>query len=76
MAIVTAAELIVRRAEKGELPASGFSAREIYRKCRSLDKDVVQEALELLEDYGWVISREIQAGGGGRRTVQYVLRTQ
>jgi len=62
-----AAELLLSRLRRGELPAS-FKAWEISRKSWHglTDREAVKKACRLLFEYGWLI--ELDAGGatGGR----------
>lgn len=59
-----------RRIEKRELPGQ-FTARDITRKhWRYLDKDVVQDACDVLEDAHWIGATEISTGGRRKRVYQ------
>lgn len=62
-----AAELLLARIRRGDLPAS-FKAHEIYRKAWHglSDREAVKKACRLLHDFGWLI--ELDPGGptGGR----------
>jgi putative DNA primase/helicase len=62
-----AAELLLARVRRGELPPS-FSARDIYRKCWQglSDRDGVKKACRLLFDYGWLIELREPGQTGGR----------
>ena len=60
-----AAKSILKLAKDGRLPKADFTARQVQRKGRAqLGKAaIVEEALELLEEYGWVGSMEKPTGG-------------
>lgn len=62
-----AAELLLSRLKRGDLPAS-FAARDIYRKAWHglTDREAVKKACRLLHDFAWLI--ELDHGGqtGGR----------
>jgi len=53
----------------GQLP-SPFAARDVYRRCWSnLDKpDLTWLAIAVLEEHGWVITKEVNETGGSPRT--------
>jgi hypothetical protein len=63
-----AAELLLSRIRRGELPSS-FSARDIYRRCWQglSDRDGVKKACRLLLDYGWLVELQANADRGGGR---------
>ena len=70
-----AARILLSKLLRREL-ACPFKAREIVRRGWSgmTDKDVVVDALGLLEDHGWVIRQPVPTGErGGRPTAQYIL---
>jgi hypothetical protein len=52
----SAAELLLARVKRGELPPK-FGPRDVYRKCwKGLDDSAgVKKACQLLHDYGWLI---------------------
>lgn len=58
-----AAELLLARLKRGELPTS-FKARDIYRKAWHglKDPDATKKACRLLHEYDWLI--ELDPGGG------------
>jgi hypothetical protein len=60
-----AAELLLARLRRGELPPS-FSARSIYRRhWQGLsDREAVKKACRLLLDYGWLVELAADATGG------------
>ncbi len=64
-----AAKAIVARIRKGEI-SDGFSARDIYRSAWSglSDRETVCAALELLEDFDWIVSRTEKTAGRDRVT--------
>jgi len=67
------ARTIVRNLRNGSLP-SRFRARDVYRHKWSglTEMAEVNDALEVLEDHGWVRSAEVPTtAGGGRPTVTY-----
>lgn len=58
-----AAELLLARLRRGELPAR-FKSWEVSRKCWHglTDREAVKKACRLLFEYGWLI--ELESGGG------------
>ena len=71
----SAAREIIRHAKRGDLN-SPFSLRDVMRPCWSglTERPRVVDALELLEDHGWLRSVEVPAGpAGGRPTTSYLL---
>lgn len=69
-----AAEAIIQRLRKGELP-SPFQARDVYRKqwAHLSDRQLVTDALELLADLDWLSVSELTAKEtGGRPARLYV----
>lgn len=62
-----AAELLLSRLRRGELPAQ-FSARDVYRKCWHglSDKEAVKRACALLVDFVWLIEVETAPSSNGR----------
>ena len=68
---LTAAHLLLRK--RKDLPES-FTAREIYRRCwAGLDRESVEDGLEVLTDYGHVA--EVITDTGGRPTAVYTWRS-
>jgi len=66
---------VLRHIRKGELQ-DGFSARDVYRAGWSglSDKDRAIDALDVLEEHGWIAAREVPSGGkGGRPTQSYFI---
>lgn len=66
---------IVRHIRRGDLEAR-FALRDVMRPCWSglTDRARVAEALDLLDDYGWIRSTEVPAGAqGGRPTTAFVV---
>ena len=76
LAVYNAAKLVIKKAKRGQLPATGFTARDVYRKGwgQAADKELVQDALDLLMEHGWIMSQEVQNPKGGPSTSKYVLR--
>ncbi len=66
---VSAAKIVLARIRKGELKPP-FGARDIYRNCWAglSDREIVQDALDLLVDLDWLRERTIDTSGR-RRTV-------
>lgn len=62
-----AAELLLSRLRRGDLPAS-FKARDIYRKCWHglADREAVKKACRLLHDFGWLIEIDADGSATGR----------
>ena len=69
-----AAALLATRLAGGRL-ASPFSAREVYRQewTGLTEPRVVQNALECLEELGWIRPEAVRAPAGGRPTIRYHL---
>jgi putative DNA primase/helicase len=70
---VAAAKTILQRIRKGDLTLP-FSGWQVWRPCWSgLDnRSVVQDALDLLVEYGWLIAeRQNAKATGGRPSTQY-----
>src|SRR6266849_4655222 len=69
-----AAALLATRLAAGRL-ASPFSAREVYRQewTGLTEPRVVQDALECLEELGWIRSEAFRPRDGGRHTVRFHL---
>lgn len=67
---MAAAHALLGRLRAGKL-TSPFSARDVYRPgwAGLADRDVVKEALLILEDHGWVRSRTLPETGGRYATV-------
>ena len=65
LAVTLAAKSILKLAKDGRLPKADFTARQVHRKGRAQigKAAIVEEALELLEEYGWVGSVEKPTGG-------------
>jgi hypothetical protein len=70
--IEAAARLLGEKMQQGKLPES-FSARDAYRPQWTglSDSKDVKEALDLLEDLGWIKGSLITPEGGGRPTMRY-----
>ena len=68
---IAVAKAILRRLQKGDLK-SPFSSRDVWRPGWSMltDRDQVVEALQLLEDYGWITSEQ-KKDTGGRPSTTY-----
>lgn len=66
------ARVIIRHIRKGELP-NPFTARDVYSHHWSglTNAKEVAEPLALLEDFGWILSFNLQTGG--RPTTQYFI---
>jgi putative DNA primase/helicase len=62
-----AAELLLSRLRRGELPAR-FAARDVYRKGWHglTDREAVKKACRLLFDYAWLIEADAGGATGGR----------
>jgi hypothetical protein len=71
-----AAQALAQKISQGDLQ-DGFTARDVNRKkWRSLTSvEIVEAALDTLEDEGWVMSQEVNGTGpgGGRRTFRYFI---
>lgn len=61
---IATAKAILRRIEKGDLPAS-FTARDIYRHnwSKLADREQVAEGLQLLVDYGHLREERVETSG-------------
>jgi hypothetical protein len=69
-----AAALLATRLAAGRL-ASPFTAHEVYRQewTGLTEPQVVQGALECLEELGWIRPEAVRAPDGGRPTVRFHL---
>ncbi len=70
---IDAAKSILRRIKKGDLQ-DGFTKRDLHKKGWTMlaDTKVVQEALDLLVEYGWLTSHEDRKRSG-RPTTRYQI---
>jgi len=69
---VVAAKALLKKLDKLPQP---FTHRDVYRKCWSgLNRESTVDAIQLLQDYGWVKELEWpgQSEKGGRNTYRYV----
>lgn len=67
---IHAAHTILRKSKELDSP---FTSREVYRKGWSgMDKQVVNEALELLVDHNFLIANDVSTGG--RPKMEYIWR--
>ncbi len=71
------AKTILKHIRRGDLPDQ-FTARDIYRKqwAGLAATDAVNDALRLLEDFGWLRSFRIGASDAGGRTSACYLAHQ
>ena len=72
-AAVTAAQLLARKLKERKLP-DGFTVRDVVRKGWSALHDAAstERALNVLAEFGWVVSSEDDAGPG-RPTTRYFI---
>jgi hypothetical protein len=70
--IESAARLLGEKIQQGKL-SNAFSARDAYRPQWTglSDSKDVKEALDLLEDIGWIKGDLVTPEGGGRSTMHY-----
>lgn len=68
-----AARTLIARIRAGKLGAS-FTARDVYRKgwAGLTTADETDAALRVLSDYGYVSTRQVQATGMGRPSVEFL----
>lgn len=71
-AVVRAARAVIGKVRSGALPTQ-FNAREAYRPqwAGLTDGEVVQDALDMLVDHGWLVAFEVRTLG--RPTMVYAL---
>jgi putative DNA primase/helicase len=69
-----AARLLARRLQRGEL-GSRFAARDVYRNgwAGLSSPDTVKAALQVLEDYDWIFTSNVQTPG--RTRLEYVVNS-
>jgi putative DNA primase/helicase len=74
-ALIAAAKTIITQAKAGKLPAE-FTARDVLRsRATQLSKsESIKEALELLCDYNWLLSKEQKTAG--RSKICYWLNSK